>query len=89
MFNIFWYFYHQHIFPTCFQWHNAYSLLLTYDITVCFYNASGKLCSLISKALAVRCEGNSDLVFCHYKLESNIHLVVNIRFYYINKLVIL
>jgi len=79
MFNIFWYFYHQHIFPSCFQWHNAFSLLLTYDITVCCYNALGKLCNLMSEVLAVRCEGNSDLVLCHSMLESNIGLVVIIQ----------
>ena len=79
MFNICWYVYHQHFFPSCFQWHNAYSFLLTYDITGCCYDASRKLCNVNSEALAVNCEGNSNLVVCHSKLESNIGLVVNIQ----------
>jgi len=79
MFNIFWLFYHQHFFPSCSQWHNAYSLLLTYDITGCCYNASQKLCIVNSEALAVSCEGNSNLVVCQSKLETNIGLDVNIQ----------
>jgi hypothetical protein len=78
MFNIFWYLYYQQFFPSCFLWHNAYSLLLTHGITGCCYNTAWKLCNISSEALTVSCEGKSNLVVCESKLESNIGLVVNV-----------